>query len=1028
MSLSTNLVAGLSSGFDWRSMVDQLIAIEHRRVDLIEGRKTEYEEKLSEWQSFNTKLLSLKTASENLKDSEDFYLYTPHLSSDDADGDASGLLSVTASASASKGTYTLHVDAIATAQKLSSASFSSVSESLGASYTGDILINGTAIAVNAADSLTDLRDKINNANAGTDPVGVTASIIAYAVNDFRLIITSDTTGAQGIGLQNGSASDLVQLFGWKDKASSLKNSVTGGVHSDAFTSSSQSLKSLLGLSTTQSGTLQIRDGNGVYQSVDIDLSADSLEDIRTAINDAAIAGVTASVVSESTEGTTTYRLQIDGSQDFLDSQNILETLGVLENGVSALQGTTSANRMTAEGQPISSSTLLVDIDGYNEFTAGDKISLGVTSRDHSGNDVSGDVLTLTESTTVQDLLDAVEAAYEANGDGVSVSLTSQGQIEIADEETGASSLVVDLQSVIADPYSSLDWGAFSALGEVRKRQLVAGADASVRIDGVEVTSSANTVDDVLPGVTLNLLKADADTTVTLAIDHDLDGIMEKIKSFVSAYNTAAAYIKEQQTYDQEENVPGGILFGDGTLSSVKSDLTAALIQQVWGVSSELSTLGLLGIHLDNDGQLTMDEGEVREALTSNFNDVTRLFAASGSVDTGSLEYLSHSRDTKAGAYAVHITQAATRSTTTSDAAIVTLGADETLAITEGTRTASVALTAGMTLSDVIRAVNTELDAVYTEKQVGSEALTAGGNPITSSTAWASIDGANLADGDIVSFSGTSRNGQSLSGAYQISQASSDTVQDLLSAIEAAFGSSVDVAIDDDGRLVLTDRYEGESHLSLSFDYSQAHNLDFGTLSTDNPGGQEGRYAMAITAGSDDGDHLVLTHDAYGSSTTFMVEEDTDAGLWTGSQTTPVTVNNGVDVAGTIDGEAATGAGQILTGEDGEASVDGLVVKYTGSSTGEIGNVTLTLGIAELFERSLYTITDPYAGYLGFKQDSLQNSIEGFETQVEEMEVRLNRKMEAMINRFVVMEMALSQIQSQSEWLSGQISASLNGWG
>jgi flagellar hook-associated protein 2 len=79
MSLSTNLISGLSSGFDWRSMIDQLIAVEHRRVDLVENRKSEYESKLTEWQSVNTKLLSLKTAAEGLKDAEDFHLYLPNM-------------------------------------------------------------------------------------------------------------------------------------------------------------------------------------------------------------------------------------------------------------------------------------------------------------------------------------------------------------------------------------------------------------------------------------------------------------------------------------------------------------------------------------------------------------------------------------------------------------------------------------------------------------------------------------------------------------------------------------------------------------------------------------------------------------------------------------------------------------------------------------------------------------------------------------------------------------------------------------
>jgi flagellar hook-associated protein 2 len=185
--------------------------------------------------------------------------------------------------------------------------------------------------------------------------------------------------------------------------------------------------------------------------------------------------------------------------------------------------------------------------------------------------------------------------------------------------------------------------------------------------------------------------------------------------------------------------------------------------------------------------------------------------------------------------------------------------------------------------------------------------------------------------------------------------------------------------------------------------------------------------MAITASSDAGGHLVLTHDSHGSGYGFVVEEDTNAGLWTGSQTNPVAVNNGVDVAGVINGEAATGTGQILTGDDGETNVDGLVVRYSGSTTGEVGNVTLTLGLAELFDRALYGITDAYVGYATFKITSLQNSIDGFEERIAEMETRLDRKTERMVNQFVAMELALSKMQSQSQWLQGQLNAAASGW-
>ena len=56
---------------------------------------------------------------------------------------------------------------------------------------------------------------------------------------------------------------------------------------------------------------------------------------------------------------------------------------------------------------------------------------------------------------------------------------------------------------------------------------------------------------------------------------------------------------------------------------------------------------------------------------------------------------------------------------------------------------------------------------------------------------------------------------------------------------------------------------------------------------------------------------------------------------------PISVDNGVDVAGTINGEAATGSGQILTGDDGENNVDGLVMKYTGTAEGlDVGDVKI----------------------------------------------------------------------------------------
>jgi len=544
------------------------------------------------------------------------------------------------------------------------------------------------------------------------------------------------------------------------------------------------------------------------------------------------------------------------------------------------------------------------------------------------------------------------------------------------------------------------------------------------------------VDDVLPGVTLNLLQADADTTITLNVDRDVDAIMEKISAFVDAYNEVTSYIQQQQSYDEDKEKTGGILFGDGTLSSVKSDLTSTLIQSVWGVSSEYSMMGLVGINVDNEGRLSIDTEKLQGYLKTNFNDVKNLFAANGSANAGTLEYISHSHDTEAGEYTVNITTAATQSASTSDNG--TVRENETLTIADGDKVAEIDLTTGMTLADIKNAINSEMSKVYTETLIGDAQLYEGSGgtlALSSTTTWDQVyidasNSANLADNDVISFSGTTRSGGDVDGSYTIDDAGTDTVQGLLSAIESAYGNEITAAIDSSGQIVLTDKKSGNSSLSITLDYSQAHDLSFGSsVSTTNAGGLEGRFAMDITASDDGNGHLVLTHDNYGSNYSFTISEDAaTAGnkLWTSGD---LTVNNGVDVAGTINGEAATGSGQILTGDDGESNIDGLVIKYTGTAQGlDVGEVKLTLGVAVLFERALFNITDSYDGYVAFKKDSLQNSIKNYESRIEEMEARLDLKMENMINRFIAMETALGLMQSQSQWLTGQINASYSGWG
>jgi len=329
---------------------------------------------------------------------------------------------------------------------------------------------------------------------------------------------------------------------------------------------------------------------------------------------------------------------------------------------------------------------------------------------------------------------------------------------------------------------------------------------------------------------------------------------------------------------------------------------------------------------------------------------------------------------------------------------------------------------------MVTAINSELATPHAQTLAGVKSLYADEGkttPITAQTTWNSVytesGSANLAAGDVIAFSGTTRTGQTVTGSYTITNPETDTVQGLLSAIETAYGNTVTASIDTSGRITLTDKTTGTSNLAISFNYDQAHNLDFGSVSTSNTGGVTGRYAMDITAINEEG-KLVLQHNQYGSAFSFTIHQENNL-LWTAGDQT---VNNGLDIAGTINGAAATGSGQVLRGTEG--APQGLTIKYSGTATGNVGTVKLTVGVAELFSRALTTMVDPIEGYVTNKQTSLQDTIKSLTDKISDMEDKLDQKKTQMMSRFAKMELAISKIQTQSSWLTSQVTLLNKNWG
>ena len=558
-------------------------------------------------------------------------------------------------------------------------------------------------------------------------------------------------------------------------------------------------------------------------------------------------------------------------------------------------------------------------------------------------------------------------------------------------------------------------------------ETVSGQDASVIIDGFSVSRSSNIFDDVLDGIAIDLKQVQDGATVNLTISRDTGTIKSSVNDFISAYNTIIESINQEFKFDEEKK-SAGVLSGESTLTTVKRILQSTIANTVPLLPSGANALSLIGINSDKNGKLSLQESTFTSKINSDFNAVKRIFVAEGTTTNSEVTYISHTNKTVAGEYAVTINTVGTRAAVTGTKNLSGgIGAtSDTITITDTAtnRVATINLDGNgggnaTSLADIVSTINSELVAERNQAILGSVVNYEGGSEITSSTSFSAVDGTSLQNGDVISFSGTSKTGKSINNTFTINDTVTDTIQDFLSAIESSYDHTVSATINSSGMIEVRDILAGDSLLSIEISEPSGRGLNFGTVLETNAGGVTGRYAMELTASSS-GNSFVLTHNSYGSAQGFTIDELNDTLGGEGTKT-------GVDVAGTINGEAATGIGQILTGDapatGSTTSIEGLVLRITSTEVGvdgSKGNVKLTRGAAEKMFYNMDTLINSIDGLLTIRMDGLQNTIDNQQEGIDDMEKRLASEQSILEFKFIQLELNLSRLQSVSSFLSQQL--------
>ncbi|MFP4144394.1 MAG: flagellar filament capping protein FliD [Phycisphaeraceae bacterium] len=525
------------------------------------------------------------------------------------------------------------------------------------------------VDLSSAATLGDAMEAIETATGGAVTAAVGADGVSLELTDttgggagFSVAAVSDSRAAADLGLL-GSDDDADGKLGGKRLLATINSKMLSG---------------LRGGQGVTAGTIEITNAAGTATQVDLS-TASSVDDVLRLINESG-AGVTASLnnvghgiaISDASGGTGDLVIAdvsgsaaaelglagtfSEGSADSgdLDFQYVTENTRLDELGV-------TRGKFTITDSAGDSAT--VDLTQGNEVALSDVISeinsrgLAITARINDTGDgiLIEDTGPGTNAIRVEEAGSTTAADLGILGEAASPGAALDGRLErtvdidpgdtledvaqkINDAKLGVNASILNDGSGSSphrlilsadDPGSDgaflFDDGGLGLGGSVlsEARDAVAFFGSSDPARALAVTSSSNTLEDVIPGTEVQL-KATSQTPVQVTINRDTSKMTKAIEGFVEKFNGVTKSLDEYDSYDAETK-ERGLLLGDSTVGSLRRRLFSEISGQSNDLEGQFRSLAQVGITVGRGASLEFDEERLAEAVATDSEAVRQLF-------------------------------------------------------------------------------------------------------------------------------------------------------------------------------------------------------------------------------------------------------------------------------------------------------------------------------------------------------------------------------------------------------------------
>lgn len=308
-----------------------------------------------------------------------------------------------------------------------------------------------------------------------------------------------------------------------------------------------------------------------------------------------------------------------------DSSNLTSLVGLTQQEDGSYKSTNSLFKATV------ASKLTSEDSGFNT-----KIKEGTFT-------IGGATFKITDKTTLSSLISEINS----NDDAQAYAFwdDAAGKLSITSKKEGASYVNIEAGTSNFTDVMGFTTSEWNDDGTVKSSKMYTdaqelGKNAQFTINGTKMTSTSNTVtSDIsrMDGITLTLKKVSTEKsgTSTLKVTQDTSGLVEAVKSFVTAYNDVLSNVDKVTAKDAD-------LHGETSLTSLKNTIRSyatAKNTSNGGVYDLLSEIGIStssadGNNLNADtNSLSLDEDKLKKALEENPESVKSILAGEGGVLT-----------------------------------------------------------------------------------------------------------------------------------------------------------------------------------------------------------------------------------------------------------------------------------------------------------------------------------------------------------------------------------------------------------